>query len=55
MPEAHGAEQVEDLGEWRFHGDCVGTVVHVEGQVLSTCSRVRGRRRMGDRERKGIL
>ena len=34
MPEAHGAEQVEDLGQRGALGDGVGTWVHEDGQVL---------------------
>jgi len=34
VPEAHGAEQVEDLWKWGALGDGVGTWVHEDGEVL---------------------
>ena len=34
VPEAHGAEQVEDLGQRGALGDGIGTWIHEDGQVL---------------------
>ena len=34
MAQPHGSEEVEDLRERSFSGNCVGTGVHENGEVL---------------------
>lgn len=36
VPQAHRPEQVEDLGDAGVGGHCVGTRVHVRGDILGT-------------------